>query len=107
MKYICPVCGYKGFDEPAYDNLNKLEGGSYDICECCRFQFGVDDDVELENGEFLTVRDVHNIYRKIWLDFNAPVFMTSYYPPENQENGRMKRESLEKQLKNIGISINE
>ena len=32
-KYICPVCGYKGLDEPAYDE-NYLED-SYDICSCC------------------------------------------------------------------------
>ncbi|GKU84746.1 hypothetical protein [Niallia sp. NCCP-28] len=79
MKYICPVCGYKGFDELVYDDFEKLAGGSFEICKCCRFQFGVDDDMELENGEFLTVRDALNIYRDIWLSFDAPVFMTAYY----------------------------
>lgn len=107
MKYICSVCGYKGLDEPAYHNLKKFEGGSFEICECCRFQYGVDDDVELENGDFLSVRDAHNIYRNIWLSFDAPVFMSHYYPAEYQENGKVKREYLEKQLKNIGISLNE
>lgn len=107
MKYSCPVCGYNGLDEPAYYDLNKLEGGSFDICECCRFQFGVDDDIELENGEFLTVRDAHNIYRRIWLSLEAPVFMIEYYPSEYQENGKVKRAYLEKQLKNIGIRLNE
>lgn len=106
MKYSCPVCGYKGLDEPAYYDFKKLAGGSFEICECCRFQFGLDDDIELENGEILTVRDAHNIYRNIWLSFDAPVFMIKYYPAENQENGKVKRECLEKQLKNIGISLN-
>lgn len=106
MKYFCPVCGYKGLDEPAYDDFEKLKGGSFEICECCRFQFGVDDDIELENCELLTVRDTHTLYRNIWLKFDAPVFMTKYYPPEYQENGKMKLEYLERQLKNIGISLN-
>lgn len=107
MKYICPVCGYKGFDEPAYYDLDKFEGGSFEICQCCRFQFGVDDDVQLENGEFLTVRDAYQIYRNIWLSFDAPVFVTEQYPPDWQENGKVKREYLEKQLQNIGRSLND
>lgn len=107
MKYICPVCGYKGLDEPAYNNEEKLEGGSYEICMCCQFQFAVDDDVELENGEFLTVKDAHNIYRNIWFSFGAPVFIIEYYPTEYQENGKVEREHLEKQFKNIGINLNE
>lgn len=104
MKYSCPICGYKGFDEPAYEDYEKLMG-SYEICECCRFQFGVDDDIELENGEYLTVKDAQNIYRSIWLSFDAPVFMKEYYPVEHQEDGKVKPKYLEMQLKNIGISL--
>ncbi len=106
MKHICPVCGYKGFDEPPYHDCKNFEGGSFEICECCRFQFGVDDDVELENGKFLTIRDAHRIYRNIWLSFDAPVFMPYYYPTEYQENGKVKRDYLEKQFENIGINLN-
>ncbi len=40
QKYICPVCGWKGLDEPAYDE----EGvPSHDICACCHREFGYDD----------------------------------------------------------------
>ena len=104
MKHICPICGYKGLDEQAYYDLSKFDGGSFEICECCRFQFGVDDDVEMENGEFLTAKDAHKIYRNIWLNLGSPVFMTEHYPPEYQENGKVKKEYLVKQLKNIGLS---
>ena len=104
MKYICPVCGHKGLDEPAYYNSKQLEVGSYEICSCCRFEYGVDDDVEMESGEFLPVRDVHNIYRSVWLNLDAPVASPDYYPSYCQENGKVKPEHLEKQLKNIGIN---
>ncbi|HLU83894.1 MAG TPA: hypothetical protein VKZ45_00340 [Vicingaceae bacterium] len=107
MKYVCPVCGHKGLDEPAYTDLKNLKDASFDICSCCRFQFGVDDDIELQNGDFLTVKDTHTIYRDIWLNFDAPVFLTKEYPAENQENGKVKRKYLEDQLKYIGIAINE
>lgn len=107
MKYICPVCGHKGLDEPAYADLKNLKGGSFDICSCCRFQFGVNDDIELENGDFLAVKDAHTIYRDIWLKFDAPVFSTKEYPAGKQEKGKVKRACLEDQLKNIGIDINE
>ena len=37
---VCPVCGYDGLDEPPF---NERGAGSYDICPCCGFQFGLDD----------------------------------------------------------------
>ena len=37
---VCPVCGYDGLDEPAFDERGA---GSDDICPCCGFQFGLDD----------------------------------------------------------------
>ena len=36
---VCPVCGYDGLDEPPF---NERGAGSYDICPCCGFQFGLD-----------------------------------------------------------------
>ena len=107
MKYICPVCGYKGLEEPVYNDLKNFKDGSFNICSCCRFQFGVDDDIELGNGDFLAVKDTHTIYRNIWLKFDAPVFQIKEYPAENQLNGKVKPEFLADQLKNIGIEINE
>ncbi len=40
-KFMCPVCGYKNLDEPP----RSPEGyPSYEVCECCGFEFGVQDD---------------------------------------------------------------
>ena len=41
MNHTCPVCAYPGLEEPA---RSKSGGGSYEICPCCGFQFGVSDD---------------------------------------------------------------
>lgn len=42
MKYICPVCGYVGFDEPPFD----ADGiSTFDICPCCGLEFGNRDGV--------------------------------------------------------------
>ncbi len=37
----CPVCAYPKLEEPPHAPSG---GGSYEICPCCGFQFGVDDD---------------------------------------------------------------
>ncbi|MEP2827982.1 hypothetical protein [Parvibaculum sp.] len=39
-RHICPVCGYDGLAEPAYD-----AGGcsSFEICPCCGIEFGYQD----------------------------------------------------------------
>ena len=40
QSYICPVCGYDGLEEPAYD----VHGySSFEICPCCGVEFGYDD----------------------------------------------------------------
>jgi len=36
---MCPVCGYEGLDDPAYED----SAPSYEICVSCGFQFGVSD----------------------------------------------------------------
>lgn len=41
MTYTCPVCGYPRLTEPPRGTNG---GGSYEICPCCGFQFGYDDD---------------------------------------------------------------
>lgn len=43
QKYICPVCGYDGLDEPPYDSTGSA---SFDICPCCGTEFGYDDSVK-------------------------------------------------------------
>lgn len=42
VKYMCPVCGYDGLEEPP--RSPSTGGGSYEICRSCGFQFGVTDD---------------------------------------------------------------
>jgi hypothetical protein len=36
----CPVCGYNGLDEPAYDSFGCA---SFEICPSCGTEFGYDD----------------------------------------------------------------
>ena len=47
MKYVCPVCNYDGLDQKPYNDRGY---GSYEICLCCGFQFGVDDFPDKEQG---------------------------------------------------------
>lgn len=39
--FICPVCGFDGLLEPAY---NEQGSGSFEICPSCGFEYGYDDD---------------------------------------------------------------
>jgi len=39
--YTCPVCGFPSLMEPP---RGTSDGGSYEICPSCAFQFGVTDD---------------------------------------------------------------
>ena len=41
MKYTCPVCGWPELHQPARDESNIP---SFEICPCCCFQPGYDDD---------------------------------------------------------------
>jgi hypothetical protein len=41
MSFVCPVCGYPGLEE---EPRSAEGGGSYEICPCCSFQFGVTDE---------------------------------------------------------------
>ncbi|MDL5376810.1 hypothetical protein ACNOIU_15290 [Exiguobacterium mexicanum] len=100
MTYICPVCGFDGLDEPAYNEFNDP---SFEICLCCRFQFGDDDDVEIEEGLFMQREETHTNYREAWIESGAPIFQTEYYPKQFQFDGAVTREQLIEQLKNIRI----
>jgi hypothetical protein len=56
--FYCPCCGYPGLPGPAYEHLGSPPWGnlgtppygprlgipSVEICDCCGFQFGFDDD---------------------------------------------------------------
>ncbi|MEW5953608.1 MAG: hypothetical protein AB1815_07690 [Bacillota bacterium] len=66
--YTCPVCGYEKLYEPAY---NKYGYGSHEICPCCGYQFGYDDD---DQGIS------HEEYRNNWLKSGAKWFDASTKP---------------------------
>lgn len=41
MENVCPVCGYDGLEEMPYDEEDCYP--SWEICECCGFQYGFTD----------------------------------------------------------------
>ena len=57
-RFVCPCCGYPGLDQPAYNLVRnppfpkdaippycpRFGDPSYDVCSCCGFEFGNDDD---------------------------------------------------------------
>lgn len=56
--HTCPVCGYQGLEQAPYANFTRLPlpdslvppysqyfgEPSYDVCDCCGFEFGNDDE---------------------------------------------------------------
>ncbi|MBM7839606.1 hypothetical protein JOC54_002886 [Alkalihalobacillus xiaoxiensis] len=94
--YLCPVCGYKGLEDPPYD---KLGNSSFEICSCCGFQFGVDDDDVCSNEA------MYKQYREKWLK-NGFVPFSKYYPARLQaSDGSVKVSVLKGQLKDIGVAF--
>lgn len=85
--YSCPVCGYDGLDEPPYID-NDVFTGSFEICSCCGFQYGVDD---LDKGM------THEAYRNQWIKEGAPWFSRLTIKPSNW--------NLRQQLMSIGIEV--
>ncbi len=83
MKHICPVCGFDGLLEPAY---NEHGNGSHEICSACGFEYGFDD-----HSEGVT----HSEYRKQWIGAGAQWFN----PDEKPEDW-----DLETQLSNLAPS---
>jgi hypothetical protein len=57
-KFTCPCCGYKGLETPPYEIVfspasaaaltppygNYFGTPSYDVCDCCGFEYGNDDE---------------------------------------------------------------
>lgn len=78
-KYICPVCGFDGLKEPPFGVNNEP---SHEICPCCGFEFGFDEDGAAG----------FNIFRLHWIE-NGTKWFTSARRPKNWD--------VEKQLKNL------
>jgi hypothetical protein len=65
---MCPVCGYRGLEEPAYDEFNC---SSYEICPSCGTQFGYSD-----------AGFSHEHLRYRWIENGCEWFSSSYSKPE-------------------------
>ena len=77
--FICPVCGFDRLTEEPYD----IDGNpSYEICNCCGFEFGFDD-LKIINFEY---------YREKWIEKGTPWFNVKLKP---------KNWSLKNQILNI------
>lgn len=82
--FICPVCGFDGLLEPAYDESGSP---SYEICMSCGFEFGFDDDSEGVSFE---------AHRRQWLDDGA-----TWFDPD----ARPADWDLAAQLSRIGVTL--
>ncbi|MDX8363436.1 hypothetical protein [Cytobacillus sp. IB215316] len=67
----CPICGYDGLFEPAYDKHNY---GSHEICPCCGFQYGYSDDHDGSSFED---------YRKEWIEEGYNWYSNARRQPKN------------------------
>jgi hypothetical protein len=82
-KNICPVCGFDGLSEAAFDEHGMP---SYEVCPCCGFEFGFDS----QNDPVAFGR-----YRATWLKSGASWFLKKRKP---------KRWNKLRQLKNLSGS---
>ena len=88
--YMCPCCGYPGLDCPPYEDFSAstLVRGlkppyyhyfgwpSYDVCECCGFEFGNDDDPGPFRG------DSFDEYFERWVADGCNWFQPKNRPPQ-------------------------
>jgi hypothetical protein len=101
-QFCCPCCGYSGLNKRAYERLLKLPVDavceppysqyfgmpSYDVCSCCGFEFGNDDEPGI--GE----PDSFQSYLSEWIDGGAVWFDPQRRPADW---------SLVEQLRRAGI----
>lgn len=104
MTYTCPVCGYDQMDDVAY---YKNGDASFELCSCCGFQFGVDDDVEIEDGIFLSRSESHKLYRSNWLKDGAKVFSPDAFNRGQAQGEPLTPAILEKQLQDLQVITKE
>lgn len=70
-KHRCPVCGYTGLEEAAYDEQGCP---SFDICPCCGTEFGYDDHAE-----------AHAELRRKWVEGGMRWWSRTTLPPPEWE----------------------
>ena len=99
-KYICPCCGYPELEGPAYGIVTSppfpkdmmppyhkhLGEASYDVCDCCGFEFGNDDEPGTANAS------TFDEYLKDWQASGCEW---------SNKSKRPKNWSLQEQLKNL------
>ncbi|MBA2939983.1 hypothetical protein HZF08_16855 [Paenibacillus sp. CGMCC 1.16610] len=74
MKFTCLVCNYIGLEEPPYD----LRGfGSDEICVCCGFHYGYDDNGNNKNPYVIEQ------WRRSWINIGYKWFSSFTKPPSN------------------------
>lgn len=71
MDTVCPVCRYPNLYEPPYDQWGY---GSYEICPCCGFEFGLDEGLAREEA-FIA-------WREQWARAGYPWFSSVRTAPE-------------------------
>lgn len=69
-RYVCTVCG---FPELTLPPTSDVDGGSFEICPCCYFQPGFDDE---DRGI------THEQARDAWIADGMP-WRSQQAPPEN------------------------
>jgi len=80
---ICPICGYTRLQMSPYDEHGYP---SYEICDCCGFEYGFDDDSEGYSFEN---------YREKWINEGFK-FSNDKMQPET-----WNRQTMIKQLENV------
>lgn len=106
LKFTCPVCGWDKLDCKPYENMPPLSQThrvqppyenvwgfpSYEVCECCGFEFGNDD-----NGMDASSNFSFESYLREWFDKQKCEWFTPSKKPDNW--------SLIQQLENAGLDI--
>ena len=103
VKFVCPCCGYPQLDAAPYANIglppwsdhgsppyrHRYGEASYDVCRCCGFEFGSDDEPVLG-----TTGDSFTEHLRVWISGGCPWFQPEQRPADW---------SLEQQLRSAGI----
>jgi hypothetical protein len=90
VTFTCPCCGYPDLSVAPFALLtdpipppnaappysSTLGGASFEICSCCGFEFGFDDDAGA-SGHTTSFED----HREDWLERGAPWFSPTRRPP--------------------------
>jgi rubredoxin len=100
--HTCPVCGYRGLSSAPYSKFPTLPMSddllppysqyfgdpSYEVCDCCGFEFGNDDEPGTAGPTSFRA------YRHEWLEDGGQWFSPSKRPPDW---------SLERQLRDAHL----